>query len=110
VYTQSAQGGIVITELEPGGSAAGAGAKPGDYLISVGEIPIDDQQFGERFRAKFGGAAEGAALTIRVRRGSETLNLTGKLQFAPGDVRIVEDPRATPKAIRIRAGLLGSTR
>jgi hypothetical protein len=65
-----------------------------------------DEQFGQKFRAKFGTAAEGAPLTIRVKRGADTLTLPGKLRFAPGDIVLEPDAKATSKAVRIREGIL----
>ena len=85
--------------------------KEGDYLLAVGDIPVTDEQFGEHFRAKFGAAAEGSPITVRVRRGGSNLTLTGKLHFAPGDLVLDADPKATAKAVRIRNGILkGTTR
>jgi hypothetical protein len=83
-----------------------AGVKPGDYLVSVGDIPVEDQQFGAKMRAKYGASVEGSPLQIKVRRGAETIVLPGKLQFAPGDVVIEADPTAKQKAVRIRNGIL----
>ena len=60
-------------------------------------------------RAKFGASVEGTPLPIRVRRGTETITLAGKLQFGPGEVLIEPDPGAGPKALRIRNGILRGT-
>jgi predicted metalloprotease with PDZ domain len=106
LLTQQAGSGIIVVNVQEGSSAALAGVKPGDYLESVGDIPVDDQQFGAKMRAKYGASAEGSPLPIRVRRGMDAVTLTAKLQFAPGDVSIEADPAATPKAARIRAGIL----
>jgi predicted metalloprotease with PDZ domain len=103
--SQDAQG-IQVREIGEKSAAAAAGVKPGDYLISVGDIPVEDQQFGARMRAKYGASVEGAPLVIKVRRGTETLTLAGALQFAPGDVTIEADPAAKPKALKIREGIL----
>jgi len=106
VMTQPDPSGVVVANVQEGSSAAMAGVKPGDYLVSVGDIPVEDQQFGAKMRAKYGASVEGSALQIKVRRGAETLVLPGKLQFAPGDVVIEADPMAKPKAVRIRNGIL----
>jgi hypothetical protein len=81
----------------------------GDYLVSVGAVPVEDQQFGARMRAKFGASAEGTPLPIKVRRGDETLTLAGRLQFGPGDLIVEPDPNASAKAVRIRTGILKGT-
>jgi predicted metalloprotease with PDZ domain len=109
VLTQQDASGIVVRDVAEGSTAAAAGVKPGDYLVSIGEIPVDDQQFGARMRAKYGASVEGAPLSIKVRRGTETLTLAGALQFAPGDVMIEPDPGAKPKALKIRDGILKGT-
>jgi predicted metalloprotease with PDZ domain len=106
VLTSQDVAGIQVREIAEKSSAAAAGVKPGDYLIAVGDIPVEDQQFGARIRAKYGASVEGSPLPIKVRRGTETLTLSGALQFAPGDVAIEPDPAASPKAVRIRDGIL----
>jgi predicted metalloprotease with PDZ domain len=110
VYTIPDTGGVLVTRVEEGSSAAAAGVRPGDYLLTVGDIPVADEQFGERFRSKFGSAAEGSSIVVRVRRGGATQSLQGKLRFAPGDEMVSADPGASPKAARIRAGILRGTR
>jgi predicted metalloprotease with PDZ domain len=99
-------GGVVVVEIQPGGSAHAAGVKPGDVLVSVGDIPVEDQNFGAKMRAKFGASMEGLPLQIKVRRGTENLTLAGALQFAAGDVMVEADPLASPKAVGIRNGIL----
>ena len=98
--------GIIVANVGENSSAAAAGVRAGDYLISVGDIPVEDQQFGARMRAKYGASMEGSPLPIKVRRGTETLTLPGTLQFAPGDVLIEANPLASAKAVRIREGIL----
>jgi predicted metalloprotease with PDZ domain len=109
VMTQPDPSGIVVTEIQEGSAAAAAGVRPGDILISVGDIPVEDQQFGAKMRAKYGASVEGSALPIKVRRGAETITLAGKLQFAAGDIVVEADPAAKPKAVRIRNGILKGT-
>jgi predicted metalloprotease with PDZ domain len=106
VLTSQDAGGIQVREIGEKTAAAAAGVKPGDYLISVGDIPVEDQQFGARLRAKYGASMEGSPLPIKVRRGTETLTLPGTLQFAPGDVVVEPNPSASPKAVKIREGIL----
>jgi predicted metalloprotease with PDZ domain len=98
--------GVVIEQVDPTGAAGAAGARVGDYLLSVNDISVEDQSFGPKFRAMFASAKEGQPLTLKVRRGAESLILNGAIQLAPGDVTIVADPNASPKAARIRNGIL----
>ena len=106
VQTQPDANGVLIVGVADGSSAAAAGMRPGDYLISVGDVPVEDQQFGAKMRARYGASAEGSPISLKVRRGMETLTLSAKLQFAPGDVVIEALPTATGKALRIRDGIL----
>jgi predicted metalloprotease with PDZ domain len=99
-------GAVIVTRAEPLGAAARAGIRPGDVLIAVGEIPVSDVQFAERFRARYGSAAEGSPLPIRVRRGGQTLTLQSALTFAPGDVRLERLPGASAKAVRVLEGIV----
>jgi predicted metalloprotease with PDZ domain len=106
VLTQQDANGILVANVVDGSSAAGAGVKPGDYLVSVGDIVVEDNQFGAKLRARYGMMTEGSPLTIKVKRGTDVLTLTGKLQFGVGDTVIEVDPSATAKAVRIREGIL----
>ena len=106
--TQDARG-VVIEQVDPTGAAGAAGARAGDYLLSVNDISVEDQSFGPKFRMMFASAKEGQPLTLKVRRGEETLTLNGAIQLAPGEMTIVADPDASPKAVRIRNGILRGT-
>ncbi|HEX4683780.1 MAG TPA: PDZ domain-containing protein [Gemmatimonadaceae bacterium] len=106
VLTQMDANGVLVANVGEGSAAAVAGVRGGDYLISVGDIPVEDQQFGARMRAKYGASVPGTPMPIKVRRAGEELTLAGKLQFGPGDLVVEEDPAASPKAVRIRQGIL----
>jgi predicted metalloprotease with PDZ domain len=106
IFTAPDSAGIRITQLEPGGAAAEAGVREGDYLLAVGDVLVTDPEFGARFRERFARAAEGSPITLRVRRAAQTLNLGARLRFSPGAYRIVPDNDASPKARRIRDGIL----
>lgn len=101
--------GVVIEQVDPTGAAGAAGARVGDYLLSVNDISVEDQSFGPKFRSMFAGAKEGQPLTLKVRRGEEALTLNGAIQLAPGEMAIMADPNASPKATRIRNGILRGT-
>jgi S1-C subfamily serine protease len=110
IYTTVDSGGVLVNKVEEDASAAAAGVREGDYLLSIGDIPVTDEQFADKFRAKFGSAAEGSPVSLKVRRGGQVLTLTGKLRFAPGDIELAPDPAASAKAVRIRNGILKGTR
>ncbi|MDQ3996310.1 MAG: PDZ domain-containing protein [Gemmatimonadota bacterium] len=106
IFTAPDSGGVRITQLEPGGAAAEAGVREGDYLLAIGDVLVTDPEFGARFRERFAAASEGSPITLRVRRVAQTLNLGARLRFGPGAYRIVPDNNASAKARRIRDGIL----
>ena len=106
VLTREDSTGVLVANVQAGGAAAAAGVEAGDYLVSVGDVAITDQDFGTRLSTRYGASVEGAPLAIVVRRSGATLTLSGRLQFGAGEVTIDPDPAASAKAIRIRNGIL----
>ena len=98
--------GVVVTALEPGGAAEAAGVRLGDILVQVGDIPVEDQNFGARFRLRDNNAAEGSPLPMVVMRGGQRLTLNGKVVFANVGMKLEADPSASAKAKRILSGIL----
>lgn len=106
ISTAQDERGVLIVSVDPAGAAAAAGVKEGDYLLGLNGVSVDDQGFASKFRATFADATEGAPITLRVRRGEQTLTLTAAIRFAEGEVAITADPAAPAKAVRIRNGIL----
>jgi predicted metalloprotease with PDZ domain len=103
--------GVVITGVDPTGAAAEAGVREGDVLVSIGDIIVQDQNFGQRFRQQFASRGEGAPIDLKVKRGEQELALQAKVRMvARVETRIEADPAASAKAARIRAGILRGTR
>ncbi|MFN2636431.1 MAG: PDZ domain-containing protein [Gemmatimonadaceae bacterium] len=105
--------GVHVTEVAGGSSAEAAGVLPGDVLLAVGGITADDPNWSEKYRARYARAPEGFIIPIRVRRNGAELALAARLHYviARVDARLVEDPRASAKAKRVREGILrGLTR
>ncbi|GAC1515568.1 MAG: PDZ domain-containing protein [Gemmatimonadaceae bacterium] len=110
VITTVDSAGIRVTGVEPRGAADQGGVREGDYLVAIGDIPVEDATFGQRFRAKYGTATDGGLLPIRVRRGVQTMTLSSRLQFdVRTQARVAVDPSAGAKAARIRHGILTGT-
>ncbi len=99
-------GAVRVIEVAPGSPAAAAGVQAGDAMVSVGDVAVADADFGAKFRAQYMGRPAGTAVPIVVRRGAETLTLRGALAYAPSAPRVEEDAAATPRAIRLRNGIL----
>jgi predicted metalloprotease with PDZ domain len=106
LQTTADSSGIIVAGVLPGGAAQEAGVQPGDRLLALGDLSVTDPNFGPAFRARFG-KEDAAPLSIKVRRGTDTLTLNGKVQLAARLVqRIESDPSASAKAVRIRNGIL----
>jgi S1-C subfamily serine protease len=97
----------VVNAVLPGGVAEKAGMKVGDVLLALGELSVNSPDFGTAFRAKFAKHQEGDSLPIKVRRGNDTLTLPATVSIvARVEERLVADSAASPKATRIRDGIL----
>ena len=102
-------GGVVVSAVDPTGAAGEAGVREGDMLISIGNISVEDQTFGQKFRQQFG-SREGAPVEIKVRRGDQELTLQSRVRMASRvETRMEAVAGASAKAARIRAGILRGT-
>lgn len=109
VYTVTDSAGVLVTQVEPGSAADEAGVQPGDYLDRVGDIPVTDATFGARYRARYG-MTEGAEVPLTIRRDGETRTLTMRVKLLVRTEQSIHfDRNASPKALRIRKGILTGT-
>jgi predicted metalloprotease with PDZ domain len=98
--------GIIVAAVLPGGAAEAAGVRAGDRLLAIGDLSVTNPEFGPAFRARYG-KDDGAPLPIKVRRGTDTLTLNGKVILVSRVERRLEaDPGAGEKAVRIRNGII----
>jgi predicted metalloprotease with PDZ domain len=109
VSTLSDSSLVVVTGVAPGSAAAVAGIEPGDQLLRVGEVEVKDEGFALLFRARYD-KAEGTTIPVLVRRGEveRTLQMPVRRETII-DTRLAWDPAASPKAARIRHGILTGT-
>jgi predicted metalloprotease with PDZ domain len=99
--------GLHVTDVIPESSAAVAGVQPGDDLVSVGGFNAQDPNWTESFRSRYARQPEGTALPIVIRRNGTEQTLTARLRFvARVESHLVEVARPSPKARRIRDGIL----
>jgi predicted metalloprotease with PDZ domain len=102
-------GGVIVTQVQPGSVAEEAGVRAGDVLLALGDIPVTDPTFGQKFRERFG-KDEGQPLPIRVRRDGQPVMLNGKVRLvARVQGRLEMDPAASEKAVRVREGIFKGT-
>ena len=83
-----------------------------DLLLAVGGISADDPAWSAKFRARYAQSPDGSPLPILVRRAGREITLTARLHFVPRVIaRLIENPRPSAKARRVREGILrGTTR
>jgi predicted metalloprotease with PDZ domain len=106
---QDSSGAIVVQMVQPGSVAEAAGVKVGDQLLALGDIDVTDPSFGDEFRSRFG-KSEGDTLSIRVRRGTDTLALHGTVKLSERvESRLDVDPNASAKAVKVRSGIFRGT-
>ncbi|HEU4642054.1 MAG TPA: PDZ domain-containing protein [Gemmatimonadaceae bacterium] len=97
--------GLRVDGVVPRSTADEAGIQPGDYLLEIADVPVSDS-FVARVRQKIG-THPGAPVSFKVRRGEDTLSLTGKLQVNERvSMTLTADRAASPKAVRVRTGIL----
>lgn len=106
VSTNVDSAGVVVMEIEAEGAAKTAGVEVGDYLLRVGDIDVADPEFGAKYRARYA-RSEGQTVPFRVRRGTQDLTLNLPVRSRLRTVETVQfDRNASPKAIRVRNGIL----
>lgn len=102
-------GGARVTAVTPGSTADQAGVRPGDDLLSVGDIPGDASSLSQHLRAKYGNA-QNVIVPITILREGKQTHLAAPLQFTwRVQLRIAPLPGASAKAVKIRAGILHGT-
>jgi predicted metalloprotease with PDZ domain len=102
-------GRVVVRQVMPGSAGEEAGVRSGDVLVSLGDIPITDSDFGPKFRARFG-KEDGQPLPIQVERAGQRLTLNGKIRLVPRvESRLEIDPAASAKAAKVREGIFKGT-
>ena len=105
-----AENGVRITAVAPGSTADIAGVRPGDDLISVGDISGDAPSLAQALRAKYGDTAKSVMVPITVMRDGKQSSLVAPLQFTwRVQLRIAPLPGASAKAVRVRSGILHGT-
>ncbi len=101
--------GLMVASVDPASVADAAGVRVGDFLEKVAGVSANDPAFFQKWSAQ-AGVQPGAPLDIEVRRGGRRLTLHGQMRFATLiNARLEDDPSASPKALRIRNGILSGS-
>jgi predicted metalloprotease with PDZ domain len=103
------QDGVRVMELVPGSPAVSAGIKQGDVIVSVNERPAMEVFFAGGFAGMYAGKPAGTQIPVVIRRDSATVNVQVPLRFGAAPPTLVEDPAASPRAVRLRNGILRGT-
>jgi predicted metalloprotease with PDZ domain len=100
-------GHVRVVNVEAGSAAAEAGLKSGDVLVSIGDVPVNDVNFGAHIRSRYSGATPGTMIPVTVQRDGSTMTFSAPIRFRTRvSARVSADPAATLKAKRVRAGIL----
>ena len=100
---------VFVTGVTAGGAADEAGVEAGDQLLKVGDIEVKSEEFGAAVRARYANA-EGTVVPVVVRRNEVERTLQVKIRRELVITsRIFYDAKASPKAARIRNGILKGT-
>ncbi|HEV7994287.1 MAG TPA: PDZ domain-containing protein [Gemmatimonadaceae bacterium] len=99
-------GGARIFQLVPGSPAAAAGLKEGDVVLTIGGKSALEMLYGGGFKTMYAAKPIGTQIPIAIKRGDESLTVPVALRFGAAAPRIAEDPAASPRAVRLRNGLL----
>jgi predicted metalloprotease with PDZ domain len=106
---QEDSGEARVTDLNPTGAAAAAGIVVGDRIVSIGEVRVSDDASFAEFRSRYAGTAQ-ASLPAVLRRGGQLVTVQVPVRFfGRRQVRLVPDPSASRKAVRIRHGIVSGT-
>ncbi len=101
--------GLKVTDVSAGGVAQDAGVRAGDVLTKVDGLVVADPGFFLKWRERARGRA-GAPFAIELRRDALPLTLHGVVRLTTLiSTKLEDDPAATPKAVRIRNGILTGT-
>lgn len=112
ITTMQDTSGFYVADLGAGNPPLPPGLENGDFLLAVGGISVYDPLWLDKFRARYARARDGTEVPIRLRRNGVEHTVRVRLSFVSRvDPRIVEDPRASARARRVRDGILrGVTR
>lgn len=109
VTTVQDTGGVRVVGVVTGGMADEAGIRVGDFLVRVGEVAVENPEWGTPWRAAYARRG-GERIQIVVRRNGEPVTLSAPVRMFTRTIsRVTADPRAGARALRIREGMFRGT-
>src|SRR5439155_25870793 len=102
-------GTVRVTRVVANGAAAGAGVAEGDVIVSVNGQSAVGVFVGNALRRMYAGKPAGTPIPVAIKRGEQALTIQVPLRYGAAAPRIVEDAAASPRAVRLRDGLLHGT-
>ncbi|MDQ8154034.1 MAG: hypothetical protein P3B98_05150 [Gemmatimonadota bacterium] len=101
--------GLRVTAVGAASVAESAGVRVDDVLVRVDGVSASDPDFFRTWRDRAAGR-DGGPLIIDVRRDGRPLTLRGQVRIATLiSTRLEDDPAASPRAVRIRQGILSGS-
>lgn len=109
IQTSTDSAGVVVTAVTPSGAAAAGTVRAGDRIVSVGDVPITNDDSFAAVRARYAGTTA-TSLPLVISRAGQPLTLQVPVRLAPRvQTRVVPIPNAPAKAVRIRNGIMKGT-
>jgi predicted metalloprotease with PDZ domain len=100
--------GVRITFVRPGGAAASVGIKVDDVIDRVCDIDVRSDSSFDAIRSKYAGAT--GTIPVVLRRDGQSMTVQLPIRTAPDiKTRLVPIADASPRAVRIRHGLVAGT-
>jgi predicted metalloprotease with PDZ domain len=109
LFSATDSSGVRVSSVSAGSPAATAGLRVGDVIVSIGDVPITNDASLDTFRSRYAGTTV-TTLPVKVKRGTETVSLQIPVRLFPRvQTRVLVQPGASTKAVRIRTGILHGT-
>jgi predicted metalloprotease with PDZ domain len=109
VNTLSDSSRVFVTAVSRGSAADDAGIEPGDQLLRVGAIEVKDENFAPQFRARYDSLVGSTIPVVVMRNDTERTVQMQVRRETIVETRLMWDRAASPKAARVRRGILTGT-
>jgi regulator of sigma E protease len=101
---------ITVASVAPGSPAAEAGLKPGDNIVSVNGVPIEQSGFGSQEVIRQIRSSADRPLTLAINRGDATVDVTATPRMDQGELRLGFTQGITVEMVNQRLSLPGAVK